>query len=106
MITEFGHLALILAFCVALVQATVPMLGAARVHRSIWNLGGPAGRAQAQRTAGRHNCRRGPGRESARLIVASKRGNARGAKGPQFKVDVRRNESREIGDEPNTSRKG
>src|ERR1700722_12451349 len=32
MITEFGHLALILAFCVALVQATVPMLGAARVH--------------------------------------------------------------------------
>src|SRR5450631_2048463 len=32
MITEFGHLALILAFCVALVQATVPMLGAARAH--------------------------------------------------------------------------
>ncbi len=30
MITEFGHLALILAFCVALVQATVPMLGASR----------------------------------------------------------------------------
>ena len=30
MITELGHMALILAFCVALVQATVPMLGAAR----------------------------------------------------------------------------
>ncbi len=30
MITEFGHLALILALCVALVQSTVPLLGAAR----------------------------------------------------------------------------
>jgi cytochrome c-type biogenesis protein CcmF len=34
MITELGHLALILAFCVALVQATVPMLGAALAHPS------------------------------------------------------------------------
>src|SRR5579859_4340062 len=32
MITEFGHLALILAFGVALVQATIPMLGASRAH--------------------------------------------------------------------------
>src|ERR1700733_13103973 len=32
MITELGHMALILAFCVALVQATVPMLGASRAH--------------------------------------------------------------------------
>ena len=30
MITELGHMALILALCVALVQSTVPMLGAAR----------------------------------------------------------------------------
>jgi len=30
MITELGHIALILALCVALVQSTVPMLGAAR----------------------------------------------------------------------------
>src|ERR1044071_2485695 len=32
MIIELGHMALILAFSVALVQATVPMLGAARGH--------------------------------------------------------------------------
>ena len=32
MITELGHMALILAFCVALVQATVPILGVARAH--------------------------------------------------------------------------
>jgi len=30
MITEFGHMALILALCVALVQSTVPLLGASR----------------------------------------------------------------------------
>ena len=32
MITELGHMALILALCVALVQASVPLLGAARGH--------------------------------------------------------------------------
>src|SRR5258708_32986639 len=32
MITELGHMALVLAFCVALVQSTVPLLGAARGH--------------------------------------------------------------------------
>src|ERR1700733_5097012 len=32
MITELGHVALILALCVALVQASVPLLGAARGH--------------------------------------------------------------------------
>ena len=32
MITEFGHMALILALCVALVQSTVPLLGASRGH--------------------------------------------------------------------------
>ena len=32
MITELGHMALILALCVALVQSTVPLLGASRGH--------------------------------------------------------------------------
>src|ERR1700722_20065722 len=42
-----------------------------------------------------HNRRRGPGRESARLIVALKRGNSRGAKGPcQIHAGVRRREHR------------
>jgi hypothetical protein len=37
-----------------------------------------------QRRVGIHNRARGPGRESDRPIVAGKRGNARGAKGPDF----------------------
>src|SRR3990170_7687214 len=37
---------------------------------------------QTQRTAGIHNRGSGSGRESERLIVAKKRGNACGAKGP------------------------
>ncbi len=32
MITELGHFALILALCVAVIQATVPLAGAARQH--------------------------------------------------------------------------
>src|SRR6476660_4907420 len=39
----------------------------------------------------------GPRGESERPMVPSKPGNAGGGKGPQFKVNVRRNESREIG---------
>jgi hypothetical protein len=40
--------------------------------------------ATAQRRVGIRNCARGFGRESDRLIVAKKRGNACGAKGPDF----------------------
>jgi hypothetical protein len=43
--------------------------------------------------AGRHNYKRGPERESERPIVAKKRGNARGAKGPYWKqasIEMRR----------------
>lgn len=46
-----------------------------------------------QPLAGRHNCKRGPERESERPIVAKKRGNARGAKGPYWKqasIEMRR----------------
>jgi hypothetical protein len=38
-----------------------------------------------------------------RLVVPSKPGNAGGGKGPQFKVNVEAADSREIGDEPDTS---
>ena len=38
-----------------------------------------------QLLVGRHNCKRGPERESERPIVAKKRGNACGAKGPYWK---------------------
>ena len=48
-------------------------------------LGDPAWRVGRLRNAlvGIHNGERGHGRESDRLIVAAKRGNARGAKGPE-----------------------
>ena len=54
------------------------------------NLGGPAGRttaglAVAARLRGIHNPKRGSGRESDRPIVVRTRGNARRAKGPDFK---------------------
>jgi len=48
----------------------------------------------------------GPRGESERFIVPSKPGNAGGGKGPQFQGNVRRKNSREIGDEPNTSTQG
>jgi hypothetical protein len=38
-----------------------------------------------------------------RLVVPTKPGNAGGGKGPQFKVNVKAADSREIGDEPDTS---
>src|SRR2546426_4116670 len=46
---------------------------------------------------------RPPG-ESERFIVPSKPGNAGGGKGPPFKVNVGSGDSRESGDEPNTSK--
>jgi cytochrome c-type biogenesis protein CcmF len=39
MITELGHFALILALCVALIQATVPLVGAARQHAGWMSVG-------------------------------------------------------------------
>ena len=43
MITELGHFALILALFVALIQATVPLIGAARAPCSAgWRSGDPA----------------------------------------------------------------
>ena len=39
MITELGHFALILALCVAIIQATVPLVGAARQHAGWMSVG-------------------------------------------------------------------
>jgi len=44
---------------------------------------GRSGEVGEQRPEGIHNGGNGLGRKSERLIVARKRGNARGAKGPQ-----------------------
>jgi hypothetical protein len=46
---------------------------------------------------------RPPG-ESERFVVPLKPGNAGGGKGPPFKVNVRRGDSRESDDESNTSK--
>ena len=46
MITELGHFALILALCVALVQSTVPLLGAARGHATWMAVGRSAALVQ------------------------------------------------------------
>src|ERR1700675_1132671 len=63
-------------------------LGTARRNRSVEESGRP-GRAgkgnRPQRPEGMNNRGNGSGRESERPIVARKRGNARGAKGPHWK---------------------
>jgi cytochrome c-type biogenesis protein CcmF len=46
LIPEIGHFALILALCMALLQSTVPLIGAARGNRSWVALARPAARAQ------------------------------------------------------------
>ncbi len=46
MIVEFGHLALVLAFGVALVQAILPLWGAARNHAGLMAVAGPAAKIQ------------------------------------------------------------
>lgn len=46
MITELGHFALILSFFVAIVQAVVPMIGAARGWRGWMNVASPAATVQ------------------------------------------------------------
>jgi len=46
MIAEIGHFALILALAVALVQATVPLIGAQRGNAAWMNMSGPASAAQ------------------------------------------------------------
>ena len=46
MIIELGHFALILAFAVAVVQSTLPMIGAAKNRSSLMALAGPAAIAQ------------------------------------------------------------
>ena len=48
----------------------------------------------------------GPCGVAERPVVPTKPGNAGGGKGPQFKDNARRGESREIGDEPDTSTEG
>jgi hypothetical protein len=48
----------------------------------------------------------GPRGVAEQSVVPRKPGNAGRGKGPQFKVHVRRGESREIGDEPDTSTGG
>ena len=56
-----------------------------------------------QRRAGNHNRSHAPGRESAGFIVATKRGNARGAKEPcQIHVTARRREDRLDPPDPTT----
>ena len=42
MITELGHFSLILALFVAIIQSTVPLIGAARRQSAGWRSGGPA----------------------------------------------------------------
>src|SRR5271169_5853118 len=71
-----------------------------KISRGAWEtLSG--GSASDQRAMGIHN-RCAPGRESERPILAKKRGNARGAKGPYWKHDsVRRGESR-LDEDPTT----
>ncbi len=46
MIVELGHFAVILAFCVAVVQMTLPMIGAQRRDGALMALAGPAATAQ------------------------------------------------------------
>ena len=46
MIAEIGHIALIMALTVALVQATVPMLGASRGDARLMSVGDTAAVAQ------------------------------------------------------------
>ena len=46
MIPEFGHFALICALLAAIVQATLPMAGAALGHSRLMSLARPAARAQ------------------------------------------------------------
>ena len=62
-------------------------------------------RVTANRTA--REGQAGPCGVAERPVVPTKPGNAGGAKGPQFKVNVtKRHESQEIGDEPTNSTKG
>jgi cytochrome c-type biogenesis protein CcmF len=46
MIPELGHFALILAFCLALVQAVLPLLGASRNHPALMAVARPAAQGQ------------------------------------------------------------
>src|SRR5262245_167829 len=46
MVPEVGQFALIVAFLVAVVQATLPLIGASRNERSWMAVAAPAGRAQ------------------------------------------------------------
>jgi cytochrome c-type biogenesis protein CcmF len=46
MIAEIGHFALVLALCVALVQAVVPLVGARRGNLALMNVAGPAASLQ------------------------------------------------------------
>ena len=47
MIPETGHLALILALCLALVQGVVPMVGAARSDARLMSVARPASQGMA-----------------------------------------------------------
>jgi hypothetical protein len=63
------------------------------INRGTWETR-PSG-CGTQRRRGNHNLLHGSDRESAGFIVARKRGNARGAKGPcQIRAGVRRREGR------------
>ncbi len=46
MIAEIGHFALVLALCVAVVQAVVPLVGARRGNAAWMNVAGPAATLQ------------------------------------------------------------
>ena len=65
------------------------------------NTGSPSGGGVRQPDA--REGQAGPSGVSERLIVPLKPGNAGRGKGPPFKVNARRGQSQEIGDEPNTS---
>ena len=47
MVAEIGHFALALAVVVALLQAILPLMGAAKANRTLMNVAAPAALAQA-----------------------------------------------------------
>jgi hypothetical protein len=69
------------------------------------NTGDPLRRRETGKPASRKG-QAGSERESDEAIVPMKPGNSGGGKGLWFKVNVRSDESREIGDEPINSEDG
>lgn len=69
---------------------------------TIRNTGSPSGDRANDQLAARER-KAGPTGMAEGLAVLRKPGNSGGGKGPQLKADARRDEGREIGDEPDNS---